>query len=98
MGNSSYSDSQKRERIRVVQNTFGEEIVTTIMRYVPVYNSREDRFESFDSYTRGFASDYGYSTSNAPIERDPVGASLSIFFNPSSENITKMLGLDDWFP
>lgn len=96
MSNNTLSDAQKRERLRVLQNSYGEEVVTTIMRYVPVYDSERGKLVSFDSYMRGMASNFGYSSSNSPIEQDPVGASISIFFDPSVENITQQLGLDDW--
>lgn len=87
------SDLEKRKQIKVLQRSVGEELFTTIIRYVPVYDSDSGQFYSFDSYMRQFASEQGHSTSSAPIETDPVGAGLSIFFNPSVENIQKMLGL-----
>jgi len=34
----------------------------------------------------------------SPIEQDPIGASISLFFDTSPENITQQLGLDQWFP
>jgi hypothetical protein len=91
--NPKLSDSQKREQIKVLQSSVGEEVFATIIRYVPVYDSDSGRFYSFDSYMRRFASEQGHSTNRAPIEIDPVGAGLSIFFNPSVQNIQKMLGL-----
>lgn len=91
------SESQKREQMRVYQSTYGEEIVTTVLRYVPVYEG-DGSFVSFDNWMRDFSSSTGSSSSNAPIDQDPVGASMSIFFDPSPENITEQLGLGDWFP
>lgn len=93
MQDTSLTDDQKRSKLRIVQNTYGEEIFTTVIRYVPIYDSETSQVMSFDSYMRLFASESGHSTSSAPIEQDPVGAGLSIFFNPSSENIQKMLGI-----
>ncbi len=93
MQDTSLTDDQKRSKLRIVQNTYGEEIFTTVIRYVPIYDSETGQVMSFDSYMRLFASESGRSTSSAPIEQDPVGAGLSIFFNPSSENIQKMLGI-----
>jgi hypothetical protein len=87
------SDAQKREQIRILQSSVGEELFATVIRYVPVYDSESGKFYSFDSYMRLFASEQGHSTNQAPIEIDPVGAGLSIFFNPSVDNIQKMLGL-----
>ena len=95
MSSKSLSNSEKQERLRTTQDKYGEEVVAYIIRYVPVYNTDSGQFESFDSVMRGFASDYGYSSSNAPIETDPVGAGIKIFFDPSPETITEMLGLYD---
>ncbi len=93
MKNSTLSDNQKADQLRVLQRTYGEELLTTVIRYVPVYDDQTGSFLSFDSYMRRFASQEGYSTTAAPIEQDPVGAGMSLFFNPSVENIQRMLGL-----
>lgn len=87
------SDNQKADKLRILQRTFGEELLTTVIRYVPVYDDQTGSFLSFDSYMRRFASQEGYSTTRAPIEQDPVGAGMSLFFNPSIDNIQRMLGL-----
>jgi hypothetical protein len=87
------SETDRREKIRVLQNKYGEELVATVIRYVPVYDFETGKILSFDTYMRTFVSQSGHSTYNAPIETDPIGAGLSVFFNPSSSNIKKMLGL-----
>ncbi len=91
------SESQKRDKIRVYQNTYGEEVVAWVIRLVPVYQG-DGKFSSFDNWAQDFSNDYGSSSGNAPIDNDPVGSSLNIFFNPSIDNITEQLGLDDWMP
>ena len=96
MADTRLSDSDKREKMRVLQNTYGEEVVAWVMRYVPVYSTDDNKFHSFDSYMQDFSEQYGSSQSGSPIEQDPVGAGLKIFFDPSEETITEMLGLDDW--
>jgi hypothetical protein len=87
------TDTQKAEKIRILQRNFGEEVITTVIRYVPVYDTETSGFISFDSYMRRLASQEGHSTSSAPIEQDPVGAGLSIFFDSSVDNIMAQLGL-----
>ncbi|MBU0776996.1 SH3 domain-containing protein [Patescibacteria group bacterium] len=94
---SHLSESQKRDKIRVYQNTYGEEIVAWVIRLVPVYQG-DGKFTSFNSWAQDFSNDYSSSSSSAPIDSDPVGSSLSIFFDPSVDNITEQLGLDSWFP
>jgi len=96
MADTRISDSAKREKMRVLQSNYGEEAVAWVIRMVPIYDTDEGRFISFDNYTRSLTSEYGSSSGNAPIDKDPVGAGLSIFFNPSVENITEQLGLDSW--
>jgi hypothetical protein len=91
------SESEKKEQMRVYQRTYGEEIVTTVMRYIPVYQEN-GTFTSFDSWARGFTSEYDSSPGTSPFESDPVGSTMSIFFDSSPENITEQLGLDSWFP
>lgn len=93
MSDKSLSNSEKQKQLRIKQDKYGEEVVSYIIRYVPVYNSDKGGFESFDSMMRGFASDYGDSSTSAPIEKDPVGAGMKIFFDPSPDTITDMLGL-----
>jgi hypothetical protein len=96
MADTRLSESEKRDRMRVLQRNYGEETVAWVMRFVPVYDADDKRFYSFDTYMRDFSSDYGSPSSGAPIEKDPVGAGLKIFFDPSTDTITDMLGLDDW--
>jgi hypothetical protein len=98
MSDQALSDFQRRERIRIRQHEYGEEVVTTVLRWAPVYDPERGRFVSFDNYMRGVASEFGYSGTGAPIEQDPIGASMSIFFDPSVENITEVLGLGEWIP
>ncbi len=95
MADTRLSDSEKRDRMRVLQRNYGEETVAWVMRFVPVYDADDKRFYSFDTYMRDLSSSYGSPSSGAPIEKDPVGASLKIFFDPSADTITEMLGLND---
>jgi hypothetical protein len=91
------SESEKREQIRVYQRTYGEEMVATVMRYMPVYQEN-GTFTSFDTWSRGFVEEYGGQSGNTPLESDPVGSAMSIFFDPSTANITEQLGLEQFSP
>jgi hypothetical protein len=95
MSDPSLSREERTERVRVLQRNYGEETVAWVMRFVPAYDPNTGSIVSFDSYMRSFASEFGDSSVDAPIEQDPVGASLRIFFDPSEETINEMLGLDD---
>lgn len=89
------SESQKRDKIRVYQRTYGEEVVALVIRLVPIYQG-DGKFQSFDSWSRDLSSSYGSSYDNTPFNSDPVGSTLSIFFDSSLENITEQFGLDGW--
>jgi hypothetical protein len=93
--NRQMTRNQKEDQFVVLQRKYGEELIASIMRRVPIYEATSERFISFDSYMRGFNEEFG-SGSSAPIETDPVGAGMRIFFDPSAETIEEMLGLDDW--
>jgi hypothetical protein len=94
MGDPELIDSEKRAQLRVVQRTYGEDILATVIEYIPVYDSNLNWFSNFDAYVRHLISPYGNWSSDSPFEDDPIGAGLSIFFDPSAENIAEMLGLD----
>ena len=87
----SESDDSRRQKLRVLQDDVGDEALTLVLRYVPIIDSETDTVQTFDSYMRELAGDYS-SASGSPIERDPVGATMRIFFDPSVETIQAMTG------
>lgn len=89
------SESQKRDNIRVYQDTYGKELVATVIRYIPIYQGN-GKFQTFDTWSNNLSNSYGSSSGNTPFESDPVGSTLNIFFDSSLENITEQLGLDGW--
>jgi hypothetical protein len=93
MSNPSYDFEEKQERMRILQRNYGEEIVTTIARYVPVYDEEENAIVTFDTYMRRIAEEFSSPDPDAPINFDPVGAASRIFFDPSPETIAAMTGL-----
>ena len=80
---------EKRKEMQVLQRNAPEELFTTAVRFVPVYS--DGKLQTFDSFmrkqTRG--------RRNNDIMKDPVGAGMSIMFNPKTDNIADELGADD---
>ena len=89
MASNAKTDRQKREEMRVLQRNAPEELFTTAVRFVPVY--ADGKLQTFDSFmrkqTRG--------RRNNDLMKDPVGAGMSIVFNPKTDNIADKLGADD---
>jgi hypothetical protein len=83
MGSKELSTEQKQEQIRVLQRTLGEELVVTVIRYVPVYDPAVGTYVTFDEYMRDFAKQYtGQVVPGSPLYHDPVGAAARIFLSP----------------
>lgn len=78
--------------MRVLQNNLGEEVIATIMRYVPVYDDEIRKWTTFDSFINNVTQGYE-SQPGSPIETDPIGAGLRIFFDPSISTIETMTGI-----
>ncbi len=89
---SQETDTSRRKKLRVLQDEVGQETLTLILRYVPVVDREEKTVQSFDSYMRELAGSYD-SGRGSPIDRDPVGATMRIFFDPSPETISAMTGI-----
>ncbi len=86
--------AEKRAELRLVQRDYDEEVLVAVLEYVPVYDSDLHWFQDFDTYIRHFISGYGSWSSDSPFEEDPIRTGLAIFFDPSPENISALLGLD----
>lgn len=69
---------------------YGQPIVTTILRYVPVFDEQQGGFVFFDDWA---SQQFGANPANSAFERDPVGATVDLFFDPSPGNIKGLLGL-----
>ena len=89
LASSAMSEPEKREAIRVMQRSTPEELFTSAVRSMPVFADGE--IQTFDSVVRQHVSAKG----DAPIMQDPVGAGMSILFNPTTENIADQVGADD---
>jgi hypothetical protein len=92
--NSSYSEYEKKEKIKIIQRNVGEELFASAMRLVPVIIPEKKEIKSFDKYAKDMVKD---SPGSSPFKEDPVGATIKIFFDPSSENIEEMLNLEEMF-
>jgi hypothetical protein len=80
-----------QERARIIQDSVRAEAFATLLRYVPIYDESTRQWITADTYLRDYARENGVS--DIPLGQDPVGAAVSIFMDPSSENISRMLGL-----
>ena len=89
---SQETDNSRRKKLRVLQDEVGQETLTLILRYVPVVGPEKKTVQSFDSYMRELAGSYD-SDSDSPLARDPVGATMRIFFDSSPETISAMTGI-----
>ena len=90
--NSSETEESRREKIRILQQDVGQETMTLLLRYVPIIDLEKGTVQTFDDYMRDIASSY-HSGSDSPIERDPVGAAMSLLFDPSADNIAALTGI-----
>ena len=92
LGSRSLSRQQKQDRVRVIQQNYGQGVLTAVIRHVPVYDEASGQMVTFDTYMRNMAGEYSYN-SGAPVDLDPVGAALRIFFDPSTETVQSMTGI-----
>lgn len=88
----SMTRSDRQQAYRVLQDNVGHALFAEALRRVPIYDERNRGFKSFDAVAREFVSSNG-GAGDSPIERDPVGATLKLFFDPRAETIQSMLGL-----
>lgn len=91
--NKNMSYTEKKKKLEVYEQNLGEQVFTTIVRNVPVYNSDEKKFETFDSFARGFVKESGCNP-NSDFGKDPVGTTVKIFMddNISANDIINELG------
>ena len=90
--NPNETQQSRREKIRVMQQDVGLETMTLLLRYVPIIDLERGTVQTFDDYARSLVESYD-SGSGSPIARDPVGAGMSLLFDPSPDNIAAMTGI-----
>jgi len=91
LGDAELTVERKRRELLVLRDDFEEDLVAEVIRHVPMYDKDSDRLIAFEAYLLNFASQHSAVT-GAPIETDPVGAAMRIFFDPSPETIGAMTG------
>lgn len=89
--------------MRIAQDTFGEQLLVEVLRYVPVPNPY-DQFQSpilLDDLIRQFESQIPpqlynslYVNPNAPWRVDPLGATVKLVLHPSPVTLIQVLGYD----
>ena len=88
----SETEVSRQRKIRVLQQNVGAEAVTLVLRYVPVVDLKDGTIQTFDSHMREMAKSYD-SERGSPLDRDPVGATMKMLFDPSPETIREMTGI-----
>ena len=89
----SYStEKARRDELIVLQDSVGQEHLTILLRYVPIVDFETGEVQTFDAYMRETAASFE-SNSGSPIDLDPVGATMRIFFDPSADTISAMTGI-----
>ena len=86
------TEESRRQKARVMQQNLGEEKMTLLLRYMPIVDLQSGKVESFDGYMRDMASSYD-SGSGSPMDLDPVGAAMTMFFDPSADTVAAMTGI-----
>ena len=78
---SDRSESYKRGEIARVQRTYGQDIMLSAMRKVPLYDEESGRFVTMDTWVRDFTSDLTSLSGinqDTPFTRDPVGQAFDL--------------------
>jgi hypothetical protein len=88
------SIAEKRTALRLVHAEYGEEILLSVLAYVPVYDDDTRWYPDFETFMLSEISVYGKWAVDSPYAQDPMHASLSIFFDPSEANVAEQLGLE----
>ena len=86
------TEESRRRKVQVMQQDLGEEKMTLLLRYMPIIDLENGNVQSFDDYMRDMASSYD-SGSGSPMDRDPVGAAMTMFFDPSTDTVAAMTGI-----
>ena len=79
--NRNETEESRRAKVQLMQQNLGQETMTLLLRYVPVVDLESGNVQSFDDYMRGVASSY-HPGQGSPMDRDPVGAAMTMFFDP----------------
>jgi hypothetical protein len=85
------SVAEKKAKAKVVQSSIGRESFATLLRSVPMYDADTKTVMTFDTWSRRLGQT-GYDQ-DAPVNQDPVGATVSMFFDSSPENIRRQFHL-----
>ena len=78
-GSLSYSD--RRNRLRLVRRSFGDDLFFAVIQDVPVYDAGTGQTVTFTGYMADLAGTF-VGHPQAPITFDPTGAATQIYFSP----------------
>lgn len=90
LNNTNTSQASQKIELTELQNNIGVELFSKAVRVFPVYDEKNKTITTFDKYIRSITSQ---QDQDIPFYKDPVGSGVDIFFNPSTENIERYLGI-----
>ena len=88
----SLSYSERRNRLRLVRRSFGDDLFFAAVQEVPVYDAATGRTVTFADYMSDLAGTL-VGHPQAPITFDPVGAATQIYFSPTEDTVRRMTGI-----
>jgi hypothetical protein len=87
------SEAEADRRMENIAAEVGAAGLKWLVRRVPVYDGKNKKWMSFDTYASDMADDYGDGTSR--FEQDPVGTAVDMVFgDPSPSDMAGWLGFD----
>lgn len=88
--NQELSQEQRSAQLFVLQDRWDARLLAVAVRVMPVYDPGSGSWRSVDSVAREVA---GGVQHESAFTRDPVGATVSMFFDPSTTNIANLLAI-----
>ena len=88
--NRNLTPAQRDAELHLLQDRWDAQLLATAVRITPVYDPATGSWRSVDSVAREMTGDIGHESAFA---RDPVGATVSMFFDPSPSNVSNLLNI-----
>ena len=90
--NDDYSLTEKVEKYIEIQKKIEKAILTEAIRMIPIYDLEDRKFYTLDAIMKKINDNVSGNSRNIRtlFERDPVGETLSLFFDSSDDNIFNM--------
>ncbi len=88
--NQELSQEQRSAQLHVLQDRWDAQLLAVAVRVMPVYDPGSGSWRSVDSVAREMVGGVGHES---PFTRDPVGATVRMFFDPSPSNVANLLSV-----